>query len=199
MVTLTEFARQVGVSKQAVSKAVSVGRITAYDIAGQSLPADAKGRKFVKPGEAASAFHLSRARIDDHAVAAISAELDREIGDDPAAPAPAASDPESRTLITAKTENEGLKAELIRMRLARERGELVSRAAMEDALESAGRIGARVEMTWPTLAEEIAGEFQKGGINGLRHFLRRRAEANCNAIADGLAQPDATDAAADAQ
>ena len=79
MISQSAFAKQVGVSKQAVSKAIKAGRIPVYDATGLAVPAAFGGAKYVKPEEAAAAFRLSRARIDDAVVAELSAELDREL------------------------------------------------------------------------------------------------------------------------
>jgi excisionase family DNA binding protein len=43
--TITEFARLIGVSQPAVSQAISNGRLRAYDGAGKSVPLGYAGRK----------------------------------------------------------------------------------------------------------------------------------------------------------
>jgi len=69
LISAVAFARQIGVTKQAVGKAIKVGRIPVYDVSGASVAADYAGRKFVRREEALSAFRPSRARIDDDLIA----------------------------------------------------------------------------------------------------------------------------------
>jgi hypothetical protein len=189
MISQSAFAKQVGVSKQAVSKAVKAGRIPVYDATGASVSAAFGGLKFVKPEEAATAFRLSRARIDDAVVAELSAELDRELSIEPedADPAPAsAAAAKLPTLVGAKTAKEELQADLLRLRLARERGELVPRQAQLDAFETAGRAVGRQFQTMTAWAEEINGVARSGGMPGLTAWLRAKANELCAQLADTL-------------
>jgi hypothetical protein len=55
--TFSGFARAVGVSQQAVSKAVACGRLTAYRVG---------RRKMLKPFEAAVDWDANRVRFDDN-------------------------------------------------------------------------------------------------------------------------------------
>jgi hypothetical protein len=72
------FARLVGVSRQAIAKAVRVGRVPVYDEAFSRVKPEYKGRKFIKCDEGSSAFRLSRARIDDRAIAEANAKIDHD-------------------------------------------------------------------------------------------------------------------------
>lgn len=192
MITPAEFARQIGVTKQAVGKAIKVGRVPVYDVSGASVPADFAGRKFVKPIEAAAKFNLNRARIDDDFAAAARAEIDRVL--DIEAPPPSSSEPDSSsTLVAAKTDRETLQADLLRMRLARERGDLVSLSAQLEAFETAGRSVARSWQALPTWAEEIYASAQSG-LPALTAWLRVRANEQCGQIADMMATPADDDA-----
>lgn len=202
MITPAEFARQIGVTKQAVGKAIKVGRVPVYDISGASVPADFAGRKFVKPEEAATKFNLNRARIDDDFAAEARAEIERAL-DIEAPTLPGSLDPAdaSPTLVGAKTEREALQADLLRMRLARERGELISLPAQLEAFETAGRTVARSWQTLPIWAEEIFGVVQQGGLPAIAAWLRAKASEQCSQIADLMAAPvddDADDSAEDA-
>ena len=69
LVSPVAFARQIGVTKQAVGKAIKVGRVPVYDVSGASVATDYVGRRFVRLDEALAAFRLSRARIDEDLVA----------------------------------------------------------------------------------------------------------------------------------
>lgn len=202
MITPAEFARRIGVTKQAVGKAIKVGRVPVYDISGASVPADFAGRRFVKPAEAAAKFNLNRARIDETFAASTRVEIDRPLDVEAPARAPASSsEPEgSSTLVGAKTERENLQADLLRVRLARERGELVSLRAQLEAFETAGRVVARSWQALPSWAEEIFGVAQQG-LPALTAWLRAKASEQCDQLADMMATPgedDADDSAEDA-
>jgi len=197
MISQGAFAKQVGVSKQAVSKAVKAGRIPVYDATGLRVSAEYDGPKFVKPEEAASAFRLSRARIDDAVVAEMAAELDRELSIDPetisSARPPSDAADKMPTLVGAKTAKEELQADLLRLRLARERGELVSRQAQLDGFETAGREVGRQYQTMPSWAEELNGVARSGGVPALTAWLRAKANELCTQLADKLTAGEAVE------
>jgi hypothetical protein len=193
MVSQKDFAAAVDVTPQAVSKAIKVGRVPVYDETGLRVEPGYKGRKFIKLDEGSEAFRFSRARIDDSALAdmarSLGAELDPEIAAAvPKAPAPASKD-DAETLLTVKTAKEGLQSEILRLRLSRERGELVSRAAQMEAFETAGGKIARAIQSLPTWSEECAGVFQSGGLPALTAWLRAKANALCENIADLMSAP----------
>jgi hypothetical protein len=189
MIAPAEFARQIGVSKQGISKAIKAGRIPVYDEAGSRVDGSYTGRKFVKPDEAAPAFRLSRARIDDASLAEISAELEKELDaeapETPPAGAARADMPPS--LASAKTEKEVLQNDLLRLRLAKERGELISRQAQIDAMETAGRVISRDLQAIAFWAEELNGVARSGGVPALSAWLRAKAIDLCAGLADKLA------------
>jgi hypothetical protein len=64
-VTVTEFARRIGVSQPAVTKAVQSGRLRVYDGAGKPVSPWVAGRKWLKPAEAVRDWDESRVRLDD--------------------------------------------------------------------------------------------------------------------------------------
>ena len=201
MISPAEFSRLIGVSKAAVSKAIKVGRVPIYDAAGIRVGVDYTGKRFVRPDEAKSVFTLSRARFDDATVAEVAEELDRVLSGDEVTVPEIQSDvspPAGRSLASAKTEKEELQAALLRMRLAKERAELITRAAQLDAFETAGRAVARQIQTLWTFAEEINGVAHVGGTPALTAWLRAKADALCNELANAMAAgPDEDDADAD--
>ena len=195
LITTTEFAKQVGVSQRAVAKAIKVGRVPCYDETGAQAVPGVAGRVFVKADEAASAFRLSRARVDDAVLAKMAEELDDELSIEPEAAAPSIEDSgKAQTLVGAKTTKEELQSELLRLRLARERGELVSRQAQLDAFESAGRAVGRQFQSLTTWAEEIIGVARVGGVPALTAWLRGKANDLCAQLADTLTATAATEA-----
>jgi hypothetical protein len=188
MISQSAFAKQVGVSKQAVSKAVKAGRIPVYDATGLAVTAAFGGPKFVKPEEASAAFRLSRARIDDAVVAEMSVELDRELSIEPEDPAARSS-----SLVGAKTTKEELQSDLLRLRLARERGELVLRQSQLDAFETAGRAVGRQFQTMAMWAEELNSVARSGGVPALTAWLRAKGNELCLQLADTLTASEAAE------
>jgi hypothetical protein len=64
-VTISEFARRIGVSQPAVSQAVQNCRLVVYDGRGKRVSPDYGGRKWLKPAEAARDWDSGRLRFDD--------------------------------------------------------------------------------------------------------------------------------------
>ncbi len=204
MISQAAFAKQIGVTPQAVSKAVKAGRVPVYDATGLRVPADFRGPKFIRPDEGAVAFRFSRARLDDAAVADMAAELDRELAIEPddAPPARGQQAPAApATLVGAKTAKEELQADLLRLRLQRERGELISRQTQLDAFETAGRTVGRLLVTMPAWAEELNAAARSGGVPALTAWLRAKAGELCLQAADIMTAstpPDDADSDPDA-
>ena len=64
-VTVTELARELGVSQPAVTQAVQAGRLQPYDAFGRPVSPFCRGRKFLKLKEAKHAFEYNRVRLDN--------------------------------------------------------------------------------------------------------------------------------------
>jgi hypothetical protein len=65
LVSAATFARAVGVSRMAITKAIQAGRLQPYDWAGRPVSPDFRGRKFLRLGEAKEAFEWNRIRLDN--------------------------------------------------------------------------------------------------------------------------------------
>jgi hypothetical protein len=65
MVSQAAFAKTVGVTRMAITKAVQAGRLQPYDWAGRPVSPDFRGRKFLKLEEAKEAFEYNRVRLDN--------------------------------------------------------------------------------------------------------------------------------------
>jgi Regulatory phage protein cox len=63
--TATEFASLIGVTQQAVSKAIQNDRLRVYDVAGKPVPPGHRGRKWLKLAEARRDWDENRVRFDD--------------------------------------------------------------------------------------------------------------------------------------
>jgi hypothetical protein len=192
MVSQRDFAAAAAVTPQAVCKAIKVGRVPVYDATGLRVAPGYKGRKFIKLDEGSEAFRFSRARIDDSALAemarSLSAELDAAAV--PKAPGAAASKDDAETLVSVKIAKEALQSELLRLRISRERGELVSRAAQLHAFESVGREVARAAQTFPTWAEDLNAAAHSGGVAAVSAWLRAKSIDFCDGLADIMAAED---------
>jgi len=193
MISPAEFARTVGVSKPAVTKAIKAGRIPVYDETGARCPADYAGRKFIDLEEGRTAFRLSRSRVDDRMLAEIADETATEIDrlvSPVAAPDGIATSPTQAvakadgTLTGAKTDKERLQADLLRLRLAKERGELISRSAQLDAFEQAGRRVANELQSISQWAEGITSIAHAAGVAGVTAFLRSKGNELCVRLAE---------------
>ena len=180
LMTPSAFAERVGVSRQAVSKAIKVGRVPAYDANGLQVDAGYRGKKFVRFAEAASAFAMNLARVDEGRLDAVDEALTGKQAPDQSGPDAQKSD---GSLTRAKRDREELNAELLRIRLGRERGDLVDKAAVDSAFEAVGREVNRAVMFLPSIAEELVSAVHRGGEQAVREVLRTKATAICEGIA----------------
>jgi phage terminase Nu1 subunit (DNA packaging protein) len=164
IITKSELAKKLGVSKARVSQYVKMG-----------LPVLADGK-----------IDLSAALnwLNKNIVHAKPGEEDA-IADGSADPAPG----EAGSLIEVKTQKERLQVRLLRQRLARERALLIPRYEAENALAEAGMQVARVFLTMPTWGEEIIAISNSEGAAGVRAFLEKKSAELRTAAADALAAP----------
>jgi hypothetical protein len=140
MVSATAFSKAAGVTKSAISQAIKHGRIQAYSKSGRRVSAGFRGRKFLKLDEARQSFSDAdnRLRIDDSFLA-------KESGK---------SDIPRRGVLDARARTSNLQAQLLELRLAREQGELIPRAASLAAAEALGRAVGRALSGIVTWSEE---------------------------------------------
>ena len=75
--TITKFARLIGVSQPAVSKAIKNARLQPYNEAGRPVSPAFHGHKFLKLDEARQSFDESRVRLDDSFLAKGSEKSER--------------------------------------------------------------------------------------------------------------------------
>jgi hypothetical protein len=174
------FAKHLGVSAARVSQWVSTGLID-----GEALVGTGRSARIVV--EIANA--QLRERLDQTRRLVFSESAQAKVDEDHPKGDPLA-DPE---FVSKRTEREGLQAELIRLRLARARGELIPRAAALEAAESAGVAIARSWQALPNWAEELFSACQTGGVTALAVLLRAKANEQCDGIADLLFTPEGED------
>jgi hypothetical protein len=176
LVTPAAFSLSIGVTRQAVQKAIKTGRLPAYSAAGVALDRLAKGRKFIKREEAWELFKFSRAVISDSEVLSLNQEIDHLVSEDRADIELLAANPDTLpTLVEARTIRETLQADMLRLRLGEQRGELVPRALMIERFEEAGRKLALAIGHLPAHAEEIAAAAQAGGAEAVAAWLNAKA------------------------
>jgi hypothetical protein len=188
MITPAEFARKVGITRQGVAKAIKVGRIPVYDEAGLRVDASYEGRKFVNPDEAFEAFKLSRARIDDAALVAAAAELERDLAEAIAPPPEdkATTPPAADAFYGARSESEKARLALLNLRLARERGEVVEKAPILSGAEKAGQVCGREFDTFLHLSEQLDALSKTGGVDAIDAFMRKKVAEAKNNAADAI-------------
>jgi hypothetical protein len=171
LVSATAFSNAVGVTPRAVTKAIKQGRLQAYGKSGRRVSANFCGPKFLKLDEARQSFDESRVRLDDSFLAKEAKESEK-------------SGPPRRDLLTARTRTAGLQAALLQMRLARELGDVIPKAAATAAVESLGRAVARALKGGPAWAEELTAAGQTGGLPAVSGLLRAKFTELGNSIAD---------------
>ena len=64
-VTQAAFARAIGVSRMAITKAVQAGRLQPYDEFGRPVSPDFRGRKWLRTTEAVRDWDNNRLRFDN--------------------------------------------------------------------------------------------------------------------------------------
>jgi hypothetical protein len=127
MVSAASFAKASNVTAAAVSKALKSGRLQAYSKAGRRVSPAFRGPKFLKLEEAKESFQYNRVGIDSAFLAKEAGFGDTKHGKS------------HQNLVNAKVEKERLQSELLEMRLARQQGDVIPRAAAIAAAESLGR------------------------------------------------------------
>jgi hypothetical protein len=158
-VTAAQLARKLNVSGAAVSQAIQSGRLVAFDGHGERVPPGFSGRKWFDEALAAEDWRNRRVRIDDGAGA-------------------------SDELVAAKVAKERLQSELLQMRVAREQGDLIPKAAMLAAMETLGRAVRQALAGISGWAEEIVAAEREGGVGAVSARLRAKFFELANAVAD---------------
>jgi hypothetical protein len=158
VITPAQFARKLGVSGTAVYKAIRTGRLAAYDGDGKRVSPGFLGRKWLKPDPAAEDWHNRRQRFND--------------GDG------------SRDLLAARTRTANLQRELLEIKLAKMRGELISLAEVRDDLQVLGRAVQRLFKSSVEWSEELYAAGQAGGLGAHSALLRAKLIEFNNTLAD---------------
>ena len=86
------------------------------------------------------------------------------------------------TLVARRIARENLHGELLKLRLARERGELVNRAE-----HAAGLLAREIQTTLPSWAEELYAVAKTRNIPATTQWLRAKTRDFCNQLADMIA------------
>lgn len=170
LVTLAEFATAVGVTDRSARRAAARGRIAVYDASG--APAAPWSRlRFVRLGEAIGQFRMIRHRTDDDALLKLAASE-----------GPARD--QAQALIGAREKKMAAEAELLEMRLAQRRGELIKKAAATAAMESIGRAVQRARKSISGWAEELCAAAQTGGLAAVSSILKAKSAELGHSVAD---------------
>jgi hypothetical protein len=170
MVSATAFSKAAGVHLTAVTAAIKQGRLQAYGKSGRRVSASFRGPKFLKLDEARQSFDESRIRLDGSFLAKVSEK----------------SGPPRRDLLAARTRTAGLQAELLEMRLAREQGEAIPRAAAIAAVEVLAR-AIQLHRGVSGWAEGLVAAERDGGLAAVSARLRALSAELGDAIGNLIA------------
>ena len=174
LISAAEYARHAGISKAAVSKQITSGRIPVYGPTGERVSSTDPGKKFIHAAEADLARSQTRARIILDAV------------EEPVLSA----EPAKSTLTQAKRDTEAHRSELLGLDLDERRGKLMRASKVEDALAAVGEKIVRITDQLPMDADDLATAFARGGVPALRLATKEIARRMRTAIADSLSLGD---------
>jgi phage terminase Nu1 subunit (DNA packaging protein) len=160
-VTTAQLARKLGVSGQAVGKAIRSGRLVAFDGRGERVSGDFRGRKWLNQASAVEDWHNRRQRYDD----------------------PAASD----ELLAARGRVADLQNQLLELRRAKAAGELISRS---EAIASAQSLGAAIKRALSGIvgwSEALYAAQQEGGVAAVSAVLMAKNAELADSLANLIA------------
>ena len=173
-----EYAARVGLSRGAINKARSAGRLVLNDDGSiDPVGSDAKMADLTNPAMRRTKRRTSVRPVPDAAVGVVSETL-REHGMMPPA------SPTGMTFMQARTANEVLKAQERRLRLQTLKGELVDRARAVSLVFRLARQERDAWTTWPTrVAALMAAEL---GVNAhqMQEVLSRHVDGQLEALAE---------------
>lgn len=176
----TAYAKTRGLTKQAVHQAIAAGRVPVYDADGRSIPADTKGRKFVKPDETDAALKANRLRAESDPPPADAVQTPPRQRPGNAKTGKAVV----TTLTQARTDRETVRAKRDKLALAREQGELLPRDAVLTAIEQGAGLIAEDLQAFLTMADDLDAASRQGGVDAVRAVIRERV----NVIRAGIAR-----------
>ena len=163
MVSVTAFSRAAGVTQGAISHAIKNGRLQAYSKSGRKLSPRTKGPKFLKLEQGLESFEGSRIRPPTNG---------------------SKEKPPQRGIELLTEQTKALQNELLQMRIAREQGEQIPRAAVESADEATMAAIQRAVKAIQGWNEELGGAYQNGGLGAGASVLRAKSDELLNSIAD---------------
>ncbi|MCQ0986413.1 hypothetical protein [Jiella marina] len=165
--TQVEYARHRGVSKQAVGKMVSSGKIPTV--------AGPQGRKLIDPAEADFRLGENRERIDvgrdyPDAPPPQASAIGGEIAKDGARAQVGPSS--SSGLTAAKTVTEEYRSKIAKLEFEERMGRLLPLEDVQRAMERCAESMLRGIDQLPTKADDIATAFSRSGVAGVRDALK---------------------------
>ncbi|MBR1170524.1 hypothetical protein [Bradyrhizobium liaoningense] len=173
--TQAEYARHRGVSRQAISKLISSGKIPASAF----VPGEG-GARLINAAAADHALGEGRERVllDQAEPDDLLAAVDSEVAA-PRASTSAPVRPEQHeniaALTKARTETEIYRAERARIELEEKRGKLLKVEDVVASMEKCAAVIVRELEVLPNFADEIAAAIAKDGAGGARSVLKRVA------------------------
>ncbi|WP_439363094.1 hypothetical protein ACNJYD_19905 [Bradyrhizobium sp. DASA03005] len=172
--TQAEYARHRGVSRQAISKLISSGKIPASAF----VPGEG-GARLINAAAADHALGEGRERVllDQPEPDDLLASLDSEVVAPRVTPAPVRPEQHEHiaALTKARTETETYRAERARIELEEKRGKLLKVEDVVASMEKCAAVIVRELEALPNFADEIAAAIAKDGAGGARSVLKRVA------------------------
>jgi hypothetical protein len=176
VVSKADFARRCGVTRGRVSQWIHDGQIGVEALDGTGPRARIR---------ADVAIGMLRDRLDWFRGGSV-ADLGGSRGDDVAQKFRAAAAAQKFRGAAARTRAVDLQRELLEIKLARLKGELIPRAASIAGAESLGRATQRALKGIVGWNEELLAAGQNGGLAAISALLRAKSFELCNTVADML-------------
>lgn len=180
IVTVTEAARRLGVDKALVSR-----QVRRFGLMGEDK------RFSMSAYEQARARGLNPLMRRDRPIDAGLLAHVQPASTDATPPAPSSAPTPASSVVSAVTEHKQLQAEMLRLQIARERGELVDRSEVDAAYMTAGRALRDAMMALPArAAQEVVGLTD---VADVRRVLEARVREALDALAGALEAGDGAD------
>lgn len=190
LLTLTEYAAHAGISKAAVSQAITKGRIPSYDREGNALPADHRGERYVKAAEA-DRIRGASVRVDPRAEDPVTTTPARHAPAQPGeqdAPASGRGAGAEPNYARARTAVSTMQAQLLRLELEAKKGALLPKEAVLVSFEHAARAIAREMDGLVAIVDELVSVGMAKGTAEARRIMTFRVRELKTSAAEHLSR-----------
>jgi hypothetical protein len=160
LITTAKFAEEQAVSETTVRQAIKTGRLRIYDAAGKLLPAETKGRKYLKPSEARRQWEENRCKERQSRGGA--------------------------TLPAARARKAAADAALRELQLRIKQGEFIPAEGARMAARAIGFAIQRIAAGITGWADEISGAHARGGVRAVTACLKVKSVELAAAMSGAL-------------